>query len=146
MTTIDIAVGTMKVAQVSKPGGSFEIAERGIPPPVQRKCGSRYRLAESATVTPSQWKVFGQASSTRAFPAMKLPVSSTKWGPAFPHGGKDSGLVWAGMVGMMAPVSHAGVGTFGIASTNRFPASATMADISNTCWRRWKRWLRFRRA
>ena len=33
MTTIDIAVGTMKVAQVSKPGGSFEIAERGIPTP-----------------------------------------------------------------------------------------------------------------
>ena len=33
MTTTDIAVGTMQVVQVSKPGGSFEIAERGIPSP-----------------------------------------------------------------------------------------------------------------
>ena len=33
MTTTDIAVATMKVAQISKPGGGFEIVEREIPTP-----------------------------------------------------------------------------------------------------------------
>ena len=33
MATTAIAIGTMKVAQVSKPGGSFEVVEREIPEP-----------------------------------------------------------------------------------------------------------------
>jgi D-arabinose 1-dehydrogenase-like Zn-dependent alcohol dehydrogenase len=33
MATTTVAIGTMKVAQVSKPGADFEIVERGIPKP-----------------------------------------------------------------------------------------------------------------
>ena len=33
MTTTAIAVGTMKVAQVSSPGATFQIVERAIPEP-----------------------------------------------------------------------------------------------------------------
>jgi hypothetical protein len=33
MTTTTVAIGTMKVAQVSKPGADFQIVEREIPEP-----------------------------------------------------------------------------------------------------------------
>jgi len=35
MATMSIAVGTMKVAQISKPGGEFEVVEREIPNPAR---------------------------------------------------------------------------------------------------------------
>jgi len=33
MATTQVAIGTMKAAQIGKPGGDFQIVERGIPAP-----------------------------------------------------------------------------------------------------------------
>ena len=45
MATTKVGIAPMKVAQISKPGGDFEIVEREIPNPVQEKYASRCRLA-----------------------------------------------------------------------------------------------------
>ncbi len=34
MATMSVAMAPMKVAQISKPGGEFEIVEREVPKPV----------------------------------------------------------------------------------------------------------------
>jgi len=41
----------MMVAQISKPGGNFEIVEREVPELAQGRCGSKCRPAACATVT-----------------------------------------------------------------------------------------------
>ena len=55
-----IAVGTMTVAQVSKPGADFQIVEREIPSRLQERCGSRCKPVASATVTCSRKRVYGR--------------------------------------------------------------------------------------
>jgi hypothetical protein len=41
MATTKVAIATMKVAQISKPGADFEIVEREIPKPDIGRCASR---------------------------------------------------------------------------------------------------------
>ena len=52
MATMKTAIATMKVAQISQPGGEFEIVEREIPKPQTGKYASKSKPAESATATP----------------------------------------------------------------------------------------------
>ena len=59
MATTRVEAGTMKVAQISKPGGDFEIVEREIPKPGAGKCSSKCRPVAFATVTRSQKKALG---------------------------------------------------------------------------------------
>ena len=42
----------MRLVQVTRPNGPFEIVEREIPEPGAGRCGSRLRLAASATAIP----------------------------------------------------------------------------------------------
>jgi D-arabinose 1-dehydrogenase-like Zn-dependent alcohol dehydrogenase len=59
MATTSIAVGTMKVAQISKPGGGFEIVERKIPNPgvgqVRIKVQACGVCHSDALTTEGQW-------------------------------------------------------------------------------------------
>ena len=59
MATTSIAVGTMKVAQISKPGGGFEIVERAIPNPgmgqVRIKVQACGICHSDVLVTEGQW-------------------------------------------------------------------------------------------
>ena len=48
---MNILMATMRVAQVSRPGGPLELVERPIPDPGPAPCGSRCRPAASATAT-----------------------------------------------------------------------------------------------
>jgi hypothetical protein len=63
MATTQVAIATMKVAQITKPGGDFQVIEREIPKPVQDRCASRCRRAASATATCSRRKASGPVSS-----------------------------------------------------------------------------------
>lgn len=94
MATTTIAAGTMKAAQVSRPGASLEIVEREIREP-----------------GPGQVRIKVQACGVcRAFQGMKWQTSSTKWAPAFPNGRMGSAPAWVGMVDRTAPVASAAWG------------------------------------
>ena len=135
----------MKVAQVSKPGGDFEIVEREIPTPdaghVRIKvqaCG----VCHSDVLTKD---ACGPEFSIPAFQDTKWQASSTKWVPAFPHGRRGSVSVLAGMAARTTRAANAGAEIFAIARTLKFAASAMTVDISNTWWLPWRRWWRSRR-
>src|SRR5258708_40049218 len=58
MATTTVAIATMKMAQISKPGGDFEIVEREIPKPLDghvrikvQACG----ICHSDTLTKDGW-------------------------------------------------------------------------------------------
>jgi len=54
----------MRVAQIPKPGGDFEIVEREIPNAGAGRCESRFRPVVFATVTCLRRKVYGLELST----------------------------------------------------------------------------------
>jgi hypothetical protein len=128
-----VAVGTMKMAQVSKPGAGFQIVEREIPEPgageVRIKvqaCG----VCHSDALT----KAIGLAFNIHAFPVTKSQASSMKWALVFPRGRKGSESVSAGTAVMTARAASACVEIFAIAGIKKLRASAMTADISNTWW------------
>jgi hypothetical protein len=65
-------MATMRVVQVSRPNGPFEIVERQIPDPAGQY-GSRYRLAASATAIPWSKRELSRELSTHGSQAMRWP-------------------------------------------------------------------------
>jgi hypothetical protein len=66
-------MATMRVAQIPKAGGDFEIVERPIPVPRPGTSGSVSRRAASVTAMSWPRTAAGRASCTRACRAMKSP-------------------------------------------------------------------------
>src|SRR5512133_1766994 len=112
------AAEPMKVAQISKPGGDFEIVERDIPEPDAGQVRIKVQACGVGhTATCSSRKVFGPAFNIPVSQDMKWWASSMKWAPAFPLGRWVSAWALAGMAGRMAPVASAAAETFAIAAT-----------------------------
>ena len=117
MTTTTVAVATMKVAQIAKPGAGFQVIEREIPEPGTRQvrikvqacgvCHSDVLVKEG--VLP--WIQYPRV------PGHELPGSSTKLDRASQCGRRGSESESAGMAGTTAPAGNAGAETFGIAET-----------------------------
>jgi len=80
MATTKVGIAPMKVAQISKPGGDFEIVEREIPTPVQDRYGLKRRPAAFATATCLSNKASGRELSIRGFLDTKLPAIPTRCG------------------------------------------------------------------
>ena len=146
MATTKVAVGTMAVAQISKPGGDFEIVEREIPKPgvgevliKVQACG----ICHSDVLT-----------KEGAFPGIQYPrvpgheVAGTidELGVGVPDGRRDNASASVGTAAMTAHVLHVGAEIFAIAGMERFRASATTADTSNIWWLPSRRWRRYRKA
>jgi hypothetical protein len=115
VTTTRIAMATMKAAQISKPGGEFEIVEREILSRARDRCASKYKLAACATATCSQKKANGPEFSFPAYQDMKWPASSMNWVRAFPHGKWENVSASDGMAVRTAHVPRAGAETFATA-------------------------------
>src|SRR5579864_1747072 len=144
MATTRVVAATMKVAQINKPGGEFEVVEREIPKPGAREvlikvqaCGVCH---SDVFVKEALWREF----SIRGFLGTKLQVSSMSWAPGSRNGGVDSASVSAGTAGRTTPVPNAGVDTSSTAAIPESQASATTEDISNTWSLPSKHWRQYR--
>ena len=117
MATTAIAVGTMKVVQVSNPGADFQIVEREIPAPgaghVRIKVQACGVCHSDVLTKEGLWPGIQFPS----FPGTRWRASLMKSPPVFPTGRKDSVWVSAGTAAMTGRVENAGVETFAIAGT-----------------------------
>ena len=122
----------MKAAQVSKPGGNFEIVERPIPEPGRAQVRIK---VEACGVCHSDVHRKGDRASpdcnTRAFPATRLPGASTQLGLTSRNGSPASGWASAGMAGTALSATPAVAAISFFASSRKLPASATTAATRN---------------
>jgi len=111
------AVAPMKVAQISKPGGDFEIVEREIPKPSAGQvriqveaCGICH---SDALTKEGLWP----GIQYPRIPGHEVAASSMNSGRVFPRGRRDSAWVSAGTAARTARVSRAGAEISAIAGT-----------------------------
>ncbi len=144
MATTKVGIAPMKVAQISKPGGDFEIVEREIPNPgageVRIKVQACGVCHSDVFVKEGLWpgiqypRVPGHEV---AGVIDEIGAGVTGW-----KVGQRVGVGWHG--GRTTRVSNAGVDTSFTAATPKLQASATTEDISNTWSLRSKRSRRYR--
>ena len=79
MATTKVGIAPMKVAQISKPGGDFEIVEREIPAPTGQ-VRIKVQAWAFATATCLSKKASGRELSIRGFLDTKLPAIPTRCG------------------------------------------------------------------
>src|SRR5262249_35855749 len=135
----------MMVAQISKPGGEFEIVEREIPEPGARQlrikvqacgvCHSDVFLKEGLLPGIQYPRVPGHEV---AGIIDKLGAEVTGW-----KKGQRVGV--AAMVDRTIRASNADVDVTSTATTPKLPASAMTVGISNIWWLLWKRSQRYQR-
>ncbi len=107
----------MRVAQVSRAKGPFEIVERPIPSRVPDGSVSRCTLAASVTVIRSRRRGPCPESNTRESPVTKWRAWLTRWAPVSPGGSRDREWAWVGMAAI------AGIATSAAAASSS-PACA----------------------
>ena len=140
-----VATGTMKVAQITKPGGGFQVVERAIPEPgpgqVRIKvqacgvCHSDVLTAEGLWPGIEYPRIPGHEVAG-VIDAVGAGVTEWK---------KGSAPGSAGMAATTARVANAVAEISATAAMRRLRASAMTVDISNTWWLRRRRWWRFRK-
>ena len=123
----------MRVAQVTRPNGPFEIVEREIPEPgagsVRIKVEACGICHSDALTKEGTWP----GIQYPRVPGMRSPESSTQSAAASPDGKKANGSASAGMAATAATVILAGAAILLPAKSRpKFPASPTTAATPNT--------------
>ena len=123
---------TMKAAQISRPGGDWEVVERVIPEP---RAGHVRVKVEACGVCHSDAFVkegFWPGWRIRVYQVMKSRDASMPSATTSPPGGQGSALASAGMAAIVSSAHSAGAGTSPCACIARSRASTSTADTPNT--------------
>jgi hypothetical protein len=115
MAATAVAIATMKVAQVSGPGGDFQIVEREIPKPSAGHVRIKVQACGVCHSDMLTKRGLGREFSIHVFQGTKSRTSSMKLAPVFPSGRRDSVSVLDGTVARTARVCRAGAEIFAIA-------------------------------
>ena len=140
MATTAVAIGTMKVAQVSKPGAPFQILEREIPEPGAGEVRIKVQACGVCHSDVLTKEGLWPGIQYPRIPGHEVAGVIDALGAGCPRGGRASASGLAGMVATTVLAGSAGAVIFAIAETRR---SATV-DTSNTCWLPRKHWWRYR--
>ena len=116
MATMSTEIAPMKMAQIPKPGGDFQIVEREIPKPGAREVRIKLQacgVCHSDVLT----KASGPAYNIPAFRGMKSQASSTRQARVFPNGSAASASASDGTAVRTTRAGSAGEETLGIVRT-----------------------------
>jgi hypothetical protein len=123
----------MRVVQVTRPNGSFEIVEREIPEPGAGQVRIKVEACGICHSDSMTKEACGPAFSTLGFLDMRSPESLTSSPKALLDGQKANGSELAGTAGTAGTANPAGVVTLLPAKPrSKSPASPTMAATPNT--------------
>ncbi len=125
-------MSTMRVAQIPRPNGAFEIVERPIPEPGTGHVRIRVQacgVCHSDSIV--KQGLFPNIPYPRV-PGHEVAGVIDAVGPAFPAGCRGSALASAGMAGIADIANNAAAGIFSRANSCRQPASPTTADTAST--------------
>ena len=124
----------MKVAQISKPGGDFELVERDIPEPGTGQESARERSKRAAFATATHWsrRVSGPACNILACRGTKLRDTLMPLAAVSRIGKKGSASGSAGTAGMILSVNNAAAAILRCAAIVKSPVSTLMAVMPNT--------------
>ena len=130
----------MRVVQVARKNGPFEMVERDLPQPGPVKCASKCRHAASAIATLIAMQGLLPTVPYPIVPGHEIAGVIDAVGTASSDGrsARASGL--AGSAAIAADASHAAGAISSIAATCAFPASPTMADMRKRWWHQPTRW------
>ena len=116
MAATAVAIGTMKVAQVSGPNGDFQVVEREIPKPGRGEVRIKVQACGVChSDVAHEGRRFGREFSIRVFPDMRWRALSMRWVRALRSGRRVSVSAWAGMAGRTTRVCRAGAEIFATA-------------------------------
>ena len=122
----------MKVAQISKPGASWELVERDIPEPDLEKFVSKSKRAAYAIATGLSKKGYGLDFPIRESLDMRLPGGSMRLEPT-PSIGKSANALESDAMAVTASIAKlvdAAISSF--ANPEKLRASAMMVAMRST--------------
>jgi D-arabinose 1-dehydrogenase-like Zn-dependent alcohol dehydrogenase len=146
MATLRIAAkpgaATMQVAQISKPGGVFEIVEREVPEPNGGHVRIRVQACGICHSDVLTKEGLWPGIQYPRIPGHEVAGIIDQVGNGVSAWKNGQRVVWAGTAAMTGRVANAGAEILTIAATCKFQVSATTAASRNTCSCRQRRsWL-----